>query len=153
VALPFCGIVLKAQKPLPPEYPRELKTLGDHLRKKRLALKLTQEEVARILHTNEGCVVYWEKNHKSPSLRFISRIVQFLGYNPYEDISSRSLGERIVIYRQIHGVSQEQLASQLGIDPGTLGRWEKGKSTPWAEKMDVLNSLIHPAFSAAGIAD
>lgn len=49
VALPFCNIRLRDQKPLPHAYPAESKTLGDHLRKKRLDLGLFQKDVARIL--------------------------------------------------------------------------------------------------------
>jgi hypothetical protein len=45
--LPFCKIVLKAKKPASALYPKKLNTLGDHLRRKRLDLKLFQKEVAR----------------------------------------------------------------------------------------------------------
>jgi hypothetical protein len=43
--LPFCQITLKALKPKGSEYPKELKTFGDHLRKKRLDLRLLRKEV------------------------------------------------------------------------------------------------------------
>jgi hypothetical protein len=47
--LPCCQIRLKAQKPLPSAYPQTLKTLGDHLRKRRLDLQLFQKDVAQML--------------------------------------------------------------------------------------------------------
>ena len=48
-ALPFCKNTLKAQKPASFPYPKRLKTLGGHLRKKRLDIKLQQKEVAEEL--------------------------------------------------------------------------------------------------------
>src|SRR5712691_8111311 len=46
-ALPFCHVRLQAQKPLAAAYPRELWTLGDRVRKRRLDLGLRQKDVAR----------------------------------------------------------------------------------------------------------
>ncbi len=62
VALPFCQITLKTQKPLPSAYPQTPKTLGDHLRKKRLDLKLLQKEVAQRLGVGESTVYNWGNN-------------------------------------------------------------------------------------------
>jgi hypothetical protein len=42
VALHFCEVTLTAKKPLSEAYPKTLKTLGDHLRKRRLDLNLFQ---------------------------------------------------------------------------------------------------------------
>ena len=82
VALPFCHVQLIAWKPLPPAYPRELKTLGDHLRKRRLDLGLLQKQVADRLEVNAMTICNWETNRTSPQLRFVPRILSFLGYNP-----------------------------------------------------------------------
>jgi len=46
-ALPFCRVALKAERPVLPFYPKSLKTLGDHFKKKRLDLKLLQKDVAK----------------------------------------------------------------------------------------------------------
>jgi transcriptional regulator with XRE-family HTH domain len=58
-----------------------LKTLGDHLRKRRLDLGLLQREVAQKLQVNQMTICNWEINRTSPQLRFIPRIITFLGYN------------------------------------------------------------------------
>jgi len=83
VALPFCHIQLTARKPPSPACPRELHTLGDHIRKRRLDLGLLQREVAEKLQVNQMTVCNWETNRTSPQLRFIPRIVAFLGYCLY----------------------------------------------------------------------
>ncbi len=129
VALPFCQITLKAQKPLPSAYPQTLKTLGDHLRKKRLDLKLLQKEVAQKIGVCESSIYNWENNQTKPALRYIPNIIEFLSYAPY-GLSAKTTGEKIVIYRRLLGLSQKRLAHYLGIDPSTLGRWEKNKRQP-----------------------
>jgi len=106
-----------------------LKTLGDHLRKRRLDLGLLQRDAARQLSINEMTLCNWETKRTSPQLRFIARIVAYLGYSPYQP-QSDSLGKRILAHRRFLGLSQKELAWQLGLDPSTLGRWESGKGKP-----------------------
>src|ERR1700720_743605 len=48
-ALPFCHLRLSTQKPKSSVYPKELKTLGDHIRRRRLDLGLLQRQVAQLI--------------------------------------------------------------------------------------------------------
>jgi len=144
-ALPFCKVTLKAKKPLPSYYPKKLITLGDHLRKKRLDLKLFQKQVAEKLGVEESTLWNWENNWSSPSLYYIPKIINFLGYIP-DCIKPKTLGEKIVIYRQLHGITQKELAHRLGIDPGTLGRWERNESQPNEKLLEKLNTLLRMEF-------
>ncbi|MGH7773938.1 MAG: helix-turn-helix domain-containing protein [Candidatus Binatia bacterium] len=80
--MPFCHAPLQAPKPRPPKYPQELKTLGDHIRKRRLDLGLLQKEVAERIGVDEGTLFNWERNKTLPQIRHIPKITQFLGYNP-----------------------------------------------------------------------
>ncbi len=41
-------------------------------------------DVASRLKVNEATVCNWETNRTSPQLRFIPRIIAFLGYRPYQ---------------------------------------------------------------------
>jgi transcriptional regulator with XRE-family HTH domain len=141
-ALPFCKMSLKAQKPLHPAYPETLKTLGDHLRKKRLDLRLSQKEVAQRLEAVESSVLNWEKNRTQPSLPFLPKIIEFLGYVPY-DTTEKTVGERILAYRRYLGLSQEKLARSLGIDPSTLGRWERDKRRPLKRLLERLKEKLN----------
>jgi transcriptional regulator with XRE-family HTH domain len=140
-ALPFCHVSLKGQKPLPRAYPRELKTLGDHLKKKRLDLKLLQKEVASILGVKEATIWNWENNRSSPKLHYISRVVAFLDYIPFNG-EPKTLGERIVNYRRLLSITQKELAKSLGVDPSTLGRWERDTGKPSKRPLESLNSLM-----------
>jgi transcriptional regulator with XRE-family HTH domain len=69
---------LKASKPRSCGYPKELKTLGDHIRKRRLDLGLLQREVAERVGVDETTILNWEKGRTEPAKRMRSRILIFL---------------------------------------------------------------------------
>lgn len=129
VALPFCYLTLKTPKPRNPAYPEHLKTLGDHIRQRRLDLGIHQKDVAALVNASISTVTNWEKNRRGPALRFIPKIIQFLGCDPFSPKVTK-IAERIKNYRRSRGVSLRVLAKELGIDPGTLARWERGGSEP-----------------------
>jgi len=113
-------LTLKAQKPLLSDYPLQTKSLGDHIRKRRLDLKIFQKDAAEKIGVDETTIWFWENNRVEPSISFIPKIIEFLGYIPFET-KYNSLGERIIIFRRIHGLSQKKLASLIGIDSTTIG--------------------------------
>jgi transcriptional regulator with XRE-family HTH domain len=141
-ALPFCRVSLKCLKPLR-FYPLVYDSIGDHLRKKRLDLKLFQKDVAAIIGASEASVNNWEANNALPSIAYMPQIIKFLGYLPYDN-TAKTMGGRIRMAREALGLSQEKLACKLGIDPTTIRRWESGKGRPskgLLERLDRFFSL------------
>lgn len=78
--VPFCQITLKALKPPDLRYPKELKTIGDHVRKKRLDLKLTAKELAKHLGIHQDTVYGWEYNSFSRTIPKLPRIWLFTSH-------------------------------------------------------------------------
>lgn len=109
-------------------YPKELKTIGDHIRKRRLDLKLLQSDVAKRLGVIESTVWNWENNATSPTFPYWPTIAEFLGYNPLPE--PRTVAERLVQTRKNLGLSQKKMAGRIGVDPSTLARWERGERQP-----------------------
>ncbi|MDD3926411.1 MAG: helix-turn-helix transcriptional regulator [bacterium] len=143
--MPFCKVELKASKPLPEAYPKRLDTIGDHIRKKRLEMKLMQSQVAEIIGVTENSITNWEKHRTTPAFWHLPKIIEFLGYVPdtiTKSISGMSLGEKIVAYRKIAGISQLSLARQLGVDPCTLSKWEKNMSIPPKRFLKAIELLL-----------
>jgi len=115
-----------------------LKTLGDHIRKRRLDLGLFQSDLANILGVTESCVWNWESNTSSPHWRYLKPIVGFLGYDPWPP--AEVIAERLVRYRWLRGWTQKAMAKRIGVDPSTLARWERGKREPSG---DFLRRVKH----------
>lgn len=119
----FHRVQLKSLIPKP--YDFEPTTIGDHLRKRRLILGLTQAEMATQLGVNEWTVGNWENDETRPVLRFIPAIIQFLGYDP-EPPNPVTVAEHLKAKRRELGWSQKEAARHLGVDPATWSSWEAG---------------------------
>jgi transcriptional regulator with XRE-family HTH domain len=92
--------------------------MGDHLRRRRLDLGLTQRTLARQLGVREETVRSWETGRANPLPRQFGRIVRFLGYDPEEEPGT--LADRLRSQRRRLGLTQRELAVRLGVDEGTV---------------------------------
>jgi transcriptional regulator with XRE-family HTH domain len=105
-----------------------LNTIGDHIRRKRLGLKMLQREVAERIGVGETSVFNWEADTVGPGIRCMPAIIRFLGYNPLPEADT--LGGRLVRHRTSLGMTQGEAALKIGVDPSTLARWERGEREP-----------------------
>jgi transcriptional regulator with XRE-family HTH domain len=58
------------------------------------------------------------------------------------DTKNMTLGGRIVTYRKCRGLSQDEFAEEIAVDPGTLARWEKNKSQPKGKHLTKVESIL-----------
>jgi len=140
-SLPFCYFQLSAKRPPNSAYPKKLEKIGDHIRKRRLDLGLFQKDVALAIGVDTCTITNWEKGHSEPELRVIPMIIDFLGYEP-DALRQVTLGERIKHYRYVMGISQKELARQIGIDPGTLSRLERDRGRYFPSVLRRMMGLI-----------
>jgi transcriptional regulator with XRE-family HTH domain len=65
-------------------YPASPKSLGEHLRKKRLDLSMSMPQLAKLLGVGmtKTAVEKWEKNINYPTPPNRIRIIEFLGFDP-----------------------------------------------------------------------
>ena len=89
----------------------------------------------------ESTITNWELNHNYPKLRFIPAIIEFLGYWSI-DTPGDNLGLQILAKRTMLGLSQKELARNLGVDPSTLGRWEQGKVEPLMKHRERVMTFL-----------
>ncbi|MFC1491820.1 helix-turn-helix domain-containing protein [Nitrospinota bacterium] len=127
----------------PNDIPKELNSLGDHLKKKRLTLQLFQKGGSLRLGISECTYHNWETNKTEPIISMFPRIIEFLGYYPFPE--PKTLGERILAYRRKNGLSLFRMAKTLGVDESTLSRWEKGEVCPNSMHAYRLNKIVEPS--------
>lgn len=99
--------------------------MGEHLKRRRLDLKLLQRQVAEEIGCSKASLLNWERGRAEPELRFMPAIIRFLGYDPTAPDPTLSIGARLRATRRARGLSQEALAWLIGIDPTTVRDWEE----------------------------
>jgi DNA-binding transcriptional regulator YiaG len=103
-------------------------------------LALLQKAVASRLQVNAWTYLGWEHDRRQPPLRFWPRIIGFLGYDPSPE--PQTLGERIWAERRKLGLSQAEAARLLGLEEGTLRRYERGKDQPTPAILDTFETFF-----------
>ena len=103
----------------------EPQTVGDHIRKRRLLLKLTQKAVAGILKVSQFSIINWERGNFQPTkASTLHRTIEFLGYDPLP--KGQTIPERLRQTRRQMGWGQRELAEHIGVDRRTVSGRELG---------------------------
>jgi len=134
---------------IPPleELTREPITLGDYLRRRRIELGLFQKDVAAKLGVTTSTVWNWE-NRGSIDLRFIPRVIEFLGYNPIPQPDD--LLEQLAWYKQVNGLPLEQLGVEMGRDPEQLADWLSGRHEPCRRNREKIEIFLANCAEISG---
>jgi transcriptional regulator with XRE-family HTH domain len=120
--------------------PTELHTIGDHLRRRRLVLKLLQQQVAEQIGVDKTSIHNWETGLTEPGFEYMPAIIRFVGYNPLPE--GDGWGQRLVRQRRTLGISQKASAQRLGLDPSTLARWERGEKEPTGKLLGRVKRFL-----------
>ncbi len=126
---PICGV------------PKKLSRIGNHLRKKRLELKLTQDELAEILKVTSQTLRNWEKEDRNIAPKHYPNIMNFLGYCPWESFTT--LGNKISLFRKYRGLNQKEFAKIMAVPPVTIYRWENDKKKPQKRNLILMNEFFN----------
>jgi transcriptional regulator with XRE-family HTH domain len=106
-------------------YPTELRTIGDHIRRRRLDLGLSQRKAAARMGVSNSKIENWEGSQTTPPTAYLTRISGFLGYEV--DDPAASLVRALAGYRQAAGLTRAELARRIGVHPTVVFRWETGR--------------------------
>ena len=116
--------------------------IGQHIRKRRLDLKLLQREVADMIGVSEDCMTNWENGRSVPQIQYMPKLIQFLGYNPLE-FEDDTLAGRIKNYRIGYGLSHKKLGQLVGVNASTICAWEHGTSPPTGANLKAMEKILH----------
>ena len=129
--------------------PERPKTIGDHLRKRRVELSLEQDEVAVQLGVCRSSLQHWEQNRGEPMPRQIPAIIRFLGYVPFAE--EPGFGGRLAYLRKCAGLTQEELSLQSECSEDLIWRWETGKNPPRSANLARVVSILDEACLVQGL--
>lgn len=154
--LPFCERVVSAPraKYLPLQnrgipVPREPKTIGEHLRKRRLELAIFQSQAARRLRVSTVTLSRWECDKVYPTWPQQPAVIAYLGFDPFNDPALGSpksnetkdvaflthethpnFGQIIIRHCIKMRKTRRQFAKELGLSPKTIWNWKTGRRHP-----------------------
>jgi len=120
-------------------YPESPQTIGQHLKKRRLDLRLTQSQAARIFGITYNTLSHWEIGQTEPEVCMLPAITQFLGYSPYP--APTNFSEKIAALRMRLGLGKQRLADLLEADVKSVRNWESGRTKPlarWKKKLEDM---------------
>jgi len=106
-----------------------LRTIGDHIRKHRLDLRLRQKDAAAQIGADVFTLINWEKGRTVPVVRFCPAIERFLGYWPGK--APENLREGLKAARQRLGMTRREFRG-----PDRRGRWIVGDLGGWVARAD-----------------
>ncbi len=124
--------LLKPPQSIPAKSIENPQTVGEHIKKRRLALGLLQKDVARLWEVSEDTITSWENDRSEPQIRQYPKIIHFCGYNMFAR-DTKSIGGQIYRYRTENGLSFRELTKFTGFDADTLATWEENISIPSVE--------------------
>jgi transcriptional regulator with XRE-family HTH domain len=129
---------------LPIELTEEPVTLGDHLRRRRLELGLYQKDVAEQIGVTASTIWNWENDWSSITLSCMPKVIEFLGYNPIP--CPEDLLERLAWYKQVKGLTLEQLGAEMKRDPEQLADWLAGRHKPSRNNQEKMELFLAGKF-------
>jgi transcriptional regulator with XRE-family HTH domain len=121
-------------------HPKSPKEIGEHIRKRRMDLKLLQKAVAGIVGVSEATVCNWEKNRTQPKIEHIPKIIRFLGYAPFP--CPKDILGRLAYLKKIKGLTFRGLGELMGRDHEQLANWLSFQKKPYPRNLESINQFL-----------
>jgi transcriptional regulator with XRE-family HTH domain len=137
--LQFAPLIFKSLIKKPIDF--EPKTIGEHIKKKRLVEGLFLEQLAAHLGVTESTVINWEKGHNRVALHLRPRVIEFLGYDPYPPVAE-TVGQKMRAKRQGLGLSIKQMARRMNVDESAWGNWERDEIILYREHQVLVAKFV-----------
>lgn len=120
---------------------------GARVRKARLAKSLTIRALAEASGLTPETISYIENGKNPASLSTLRVLSKTLGVSIcylgcFKSLPEDTLGQKIRKGRLCAGMTIEELAKTIGVDPGTLNKWENDKHKPLKRYLDKLKKHI-----------
>jgi hypothetical protein len=93
-----------------------------------------------MLGVTEQSITNWELSWSEPKVRHIPKIIEFIGYCPYDPTAD--LIDRVEAIRRVLGLTRKQLAHSLKIDESSLASWVRREHRPVKRSVEILRAFL-----------
>lgn len=113
------------------------------LREARLALGLSQVQAAQRVGVSPSVFNSWESRGRRPSVRNLARVAAALGLSVSDLFAADSdVVGTLIELRVRAGLTQLQLAAELGVSQTQVSDWERGLSRPTSDEAGLYAVLV-----------
>jgi transcriptional regulator with XRE-family HTH domain len=123
-------------------------TIAERLVNFRKTRGITQKAFASRIGIDQGTLGKWKRGKRKPMGLFLSAVLEAMDEKVAQSVASAVLPTdpcftatwpiRLLEYRKVHGLSQEQLAAKIGVAQTTVARWESGERQPAGLRLKAL---------------
>ncbi len=134
---------LEVTLPLPDKrlFPKELQTVGNHIKAARLSRNVLIKSVCKMLNISRETLRGWELGDFEPHVSHYPAIITFLGYNPCK-FETDAIAGKIKDYRYRHGLTQQEFADLLNTQGSVVWQWECNGRIPLPRTEKRILDLI-----------
>jgi transcriptional regulator with XRE-family HTH domain len=105
---------------------------------------LIQRQVAARIGIGINTFISWKKERAKPETRYWPKIIAFLGDDP--NPPPTTLGEQLRSKYRAMGLPRKEAARLLGMDEGTLQRYEEGTWRPTTSRSRrIIIKFLNPS--------
>ena len=115
-------------------------SLGDMIRRARLDRNISIQKLSEIFGASVSSIENWENNRNQVSLKFKPKVFEFIGICPFD--ASLAIGARLKERREFFGLTSNQLASVLGVNPNSVSAWEQGAAKPNSRGIEKIKQFL-----------
>jgi transcriptional regulator with XRE-family HTH domain len=115
-------------------------TVGEHIKCERLRRGLRQRDLALAANADVWTVITWERHDVEPSVKLISAIIEWLGYDPFP--VGDTFGEKIKWKRKKVGLTGQELGDLLSLSYCAIEQWERDVCKPRPANLCTLERVI-----------
>lgn len=126
--------------------------LGAHLEASRTQAGLRRIDLAQRLSVSEESIRLWERGAVQPSEEHLVRLIPMLSIESSfwqsQEVAAAAADEEPELARRLReeragrSLTQAALAAELGVPQATYAGWETGRTTPSADHLALLASLL-----------
>lgn len=127
--------------------PSDLSTPGLRIRASRIEANLSIRELAALTGLTPEAISFMENGVHPPSLKSLKEIsvclnrpVHYLGC--FETLPEDTFGDRLNKARLYHGLTKQEAALQLGVDPKSILNWESNGVLPSVRNQKKINCFL-----------
>lgn len=143
-AVPYSKLDVTILLPDKRPFPKELQTVGNHIKAARLSRNILIKDVCAILNISRETLRGWELGEFEPHVSHYPIIITFLRYNPCQ-IELDTIAGKIKDYRYRHGLTQQEFATLLNTQASVVWQWECNGRLPLPKTQKRILDVIEKA--------